>query len=242
MIYGTKVRRFYIIILICIVVILLVAGAWRLSKSTTYQLAGEIVPRVETSAKAVALTFDDGPTPEATDQVLSILKEKGVKATFFLMGAELEQHPELGRKIAGEGHELGNHSYSHTRMVLKTPWFIREEIERTDRLIRDTGYSGPIHFRPPFGKKLLLLPLYLARNQRITITWDVAPDSDPQVPADAEKIARHALDRARPGSIILLHVMYPGRIQSMAAVGPIIDGLKAKGFEFRTVSGLLSLR
>jgi chitin deacetylase len=222
--------------------ILLAAGAWRLSKSTTYQLAGDIVHRVETSTRAVALTLDDGPSPEATDAILAILREKGVKATFFLMGAELEKHPELGRKIAGEGHELGNHSYSHTRMVLKTPWFIREEIERTDRLIRDTGYSGPIHFRPPFGKKLLLLPLYLSRNRRTTITWDVAPDSDPAVPADAEKIALHALDRARPGSIILLHVMYSNRIHSTAAVGPIIDGLRARDFEFRTVSGLMSLR
>ena len=218
------------------------AGAWQLSKSPTFQLAGELVSRVNTSTRAVALTFDDGPTPQATDQLLSILREKEVKATFFLMGAELEQHPDLGRKIAGEGHEIGNHSYSHTRMVLKTPSFIREEIERTDRLIRNTGYSGPIHFRPPFGKKLLLLPLYLAQNHRITITWDIAPDSNPEIAADAEKITANVLDHARPGSIILLHVMYSGRIQSMLAVGRIIDGLKAKGFEFRTVSGLLSLR
>jgi peptidoglycan/xylan/chitin deacetylase (PgdA/CDA1 family) len=233
-------RRFVIIVLSGAAGGLLVVGGWRVSKSPTFQLAGEIVPRVNTSIKAVALTFDDGPTPEATDRILSILREKGVKATFFLMGAELELHPESGKKIAADGHELGNHSYSHTRMVLKTPAFIREEIERTDRLIRDTGYSGPIHFRPPFGKKLFLLPLYLAQNHRLTITWDVAPDSDPEIAADAVKITQHALEHARPGSIILLHIMYGSRNQSLLAVGSIVDGLKAIGFEFRTISELLS--
>lgn len=132
-------RRVAIISGICAVLVLLVLVTWRLSNSRTFQLFGEIVPRVETSERVVALTFDDGPTPEATDQVLSVLRERGVKATFFVIGGALEQHPELGQRIAQEGHELGNHSYSHQGMIFKTPSFIREEIERTDQLIRNTG-------------------------------------------------------------------------------------------------------
>ncbi|HXG63763.1 MAG TPA: polysaccharide deacetylase family protein, partial [Blastocatellia bacterium] len=223
-------RRLRLVIGIFVVVAVLVFLAWRLSNSRTFQLFGEIVPRVNTSEQAVALTFDDGPTPEGTAQVLAMLRQRQTKATFFLIGAELEQRPELGRQIAEEGHEIGNHSYSHKRMVLKTPSFIREEIERTDQLIRDTGYSGPIHFRPPNGKKLVLLPYYLSRAGRKTIMCDVEPDSYPEVAQDAEKIVNHVLERVRPGSIILLHVMYKSREQSLKAVPGIVDGLKERGY------------
>jgi chitin deacetylase len=233
-------RRTYIIGGVGLAVIAILYFAWTLSSSRTFQLFGEIVPRVNTSAKIVALTFDDGPAPEATEQVLSILRERNVKATFFVIGAELEQHPELGKALASEGHELGNHSYSHKRFLLKTPSFIKEEIERTDRLIRDTGYAGVIHFRPPYGKKLALLPYYLSKTGRKTIMCDVEPDSYPDVAEDADKIVDHVMARARPGSVILLHVMYERRIQSLRAVAGIIDRLKQEGFEFKTVSDLLS--
>jgi chitin deacetylase len=164
-----------------------------------------------------------------------------VKATFFLIGAEIEQRPELARRIAAEGHELGNHSYSHTHMVLKSPSFIREEIERTDQLIRAAGYEGDIHFRPPYSYKLVLLPYYLSKTNRKTITMDIEPDSYPEVAADPERIVSHVVERARPGSIILLHVMYKGRETSLRAVGGIIDRLKEQGYEFKTVSELLAL-
>ncbi len=232
-------RRVYTIVGICVVMVLLVLGTWRLSNSRTFQLFGEIVPRVETSERVVALTFDDGPTPDATERILSILRERGVKATFFVIGGALEQHPELGQRIAQEGHELGNHSYSHERMIFKTPSFIREEIERTDQLIRNTGYQGPIQFRPPYGKKLVLLPRYLSKMHRKSIMWDIEPDSDPALAQDADKIVAHTLSQARPGSIILLHVMYKSGAPSLSAVSGIIDGLRQRGYEFKTVSALL---
>jgi chitin deacetylase len=188
----------------------------------------------------VALTFDDGPTPLATGEVLSILRHRQVKATFFVTGAELEQHLELGKEIVKEGHELGNHSYSHHRMVLKTPSFISDEIERTDRLIRSAGYEGPIHFRPPYSKKLVFLPYYLSKTNRKTIMCDIEPDSYPEVAADADKIVEYVANRVRPGSIILLHVMYKSREQSLRAVGGIIDRLQGEGYQFRTVAELLS--
>ena len=114
---------------------------------------------------------------------------------------------------------MGNHTYSHERMVLKTPSFIESEIERTDQLIRQAGYQSAIHFRPPFGKKLILLPYFLARTSRKTITWDVEPDSYPEIAADSNKIVAHVMDKTRPGSIILLHVMYKSRSESLKAVG-----------------------
>lgn len=220
--------------ILTLIVVLIVL--WNISKSRTFQFFGEIVPKVNTSQKVVALTFDDGPTPKATDELLSILQQENIHATFFVIGGDLQQHLAEGKKIVAAGHELGNHSFSHKRMLLVTPSFVREEIETTDKLIRETGYQGEIHFRPPYGKKLFALPYYLSKTGRKTITWDVEPDSYPEVAARSEKIVEHVLSKTQPGSIIILHVMYSSGEQSMKAVRGIVEGLKAKGYSFKTVS------
>lgn len=220
------------------------AGAialWQVSISLTFQFFGVIVPRVNTSEKVVALTFDDGPTTSGTHEILRVLHEMNVKATFFVVGAELERNMEAGRMIVAAGHELGNHSYSHTRMILVTPSFVRQEIEKTDRLIREVGYSQEINFRPPYGKKLLTLPYYLSKTGRKTIMWDVEPDSHPQIANDPRRIVEAVRSRVRPGSIILLHVMYPSRKQSLKAVQGIIESLEQEGYRFATVSELLAV-
>lgn len=222
------------------VILLIVAAAlWQVSKSRTFQFFGLIIPQVNTPEKVVALTFDDGPTATATSEILKVLDEMKVKATFFVIGAELERNMTEGRKIVAAGHELGNHSYSHTRMILVTPDFVQQEIERTDRLIRETGYNGEINFRPPYGKKLLALPRYLSKTGRKTITWDVEPDSDPEIARDATKIIEAAQSRVRPGSIILLHAMYPNRKESLKAVRGMIESLQREGYHFVTISELL---
>ena len=233
-------KRLKLLLGLTVAIVALVAIGFQISKSRTFQFFGELIPRVNTQQKAVALTFDDGPIPGSTEEILSVLNEGGIKATFFVTGAELEQHPEQGRKLVAAGHELGNHSFSHSRMVLKTPSFVKFEIERTDELIRQTGYQGLIHFRPPFGKKLVLLPFYLSQHSRKSITWDVEPDSFPEVGSDATKIVEYVLANAKPGSIILLHVMYPSRKESLKSVKGIIAGLKSRGYEFKTVSELLA--
>ena len=231
------------IALIAVVLILVISvGLRQVSRSRTFQFFGEIIPRVDTSQKIVALTFDDGPTPEATDQILAILSEMNVRATFFVTGAELEQNLEQGKKLVAAGHQLGNHSYSHVRMFFVTPSFVKQEIESTDKLIRETGYQGDIHFRPPYGKKLFTLPYYLWKHRRKSITWDVEPDSYPEIAADANKIVEHVLANVRPGSIIILHVMYPNRRESMKSVKMIVEGLRAQGYSFKTVSELIALR
>jgi len=212
-------------------------GTWKLSNAHTLQPFGGIVDGVDTAAPVVALTFDDGPTAQFTADVLEVLRQRQVKATFFVVGEALDRNPELGRQIVSGGHELGNHSYSHTRLILQPLSFIRQEIEQTDRLIRQAGYTGEIHFRPPNGKKLILLPYYLSTTGRKTITWTVAPESAPD---KADLIAARVLEQARPGSIILLHVMYESRAESRAALPGIIDGLQAKGYRFVTVSELLA--
>lgn len=117
-------------------------AAYRLVSSKAFQLSGEIVPQVETSEKVVALTFDDGPAPDYTEEVLKMLDEEDIKDTFFLTGEELERYPEEGERISAASHELGNHSYSHERMVLVSEAFVGREVKETDRLIHMTGYEG----------------------------------------------------------------------------------------------------
>ncbi|MGW4209063.1 polysaccharide deacetylase family protein [Lentzea sp. NPDC004789] len=221
-----------------VVVLAAVAALWNVSSSRTFQFFGELVDRVETTEKVVALTFDDGPDPARAQQVLDVLGQEQVKATFFLMGRDLEKHPELGRKIADAGHEIGNHTYDHKRMVGVLPSTVAREIEDTDARIRETGYRGEIHFRPPNGKKLFALPHYLSEHHRKTIMWDVEPDSAGT--PTAQQIEQDVLDRARPGSIILLHPMYASREQTRQALRPVIGGLKERGYRFVTVSALLA--
>jgi chitin deacetylase len=215
-------------------------GLWQLSRSRTFQLFGEIIPRVNTAQKVVALTFDDGPVPGSTEKILAELDAMKVRATFFVTGLELEQNRQEGQKIVEAGHELGNHSYSHKRMVFVTPSFVQQEVERTDRLIQEAGYKGEIYFRPPYGKKLVALPYYLAKTDRKTIMWDIEPDSYPEIAADSDKIAEYVSQRVQPGSIVILHVMYPNRKESLKAVKKIVARLREKGYGFKTVSELLA--
>jgi peptidoglycan/xylan/chitin deacetylase (PgdA/CDA1 family) len=225
-----------------LLVVAIAFGLFWLSRSRHHQAFGDLVARVETDERVVALTLDDGPVPGATEEVLAILVAKGVKATFFLTGAEIERNPDAARRIVEAGHEIGNHSFSHERMVLMSQERIAAEVERTDTLIRNAGYQGPILFRPPFGKKLFGLPYYLDRHDRTSVTWDVEPDSHAEASANSEWIVRHVVETARPGSIVLLHVMYPSRRTSMEAIAGIIDELSARGYRFVTVTELLALR
>jgi peptidoglycan-N-acetylglucosamine deacetylase len=230
------------IMIIFIVIILLLGISYALfdlSKSRTFQFFGGLVNQVETSEKVVALTFDDGPDMH-TDKILTILKAENVKGTFFLTGNEIKKYSDAAKRIAEEGHEIGNHSYSHQRMVLKSPSFIKEEIEKTDELIRQIGYKGEIHFRPPFGKKLFVLPYYLDKHDRKSIIWSIEPETYPEVAADSTKIAKHVIDNIEPGSIILLHVMYESRRESLHSVKEMITSLKAQGYKLVTVSELLT--
>lgn len=221
--------------------LVLSVATFQLSRCPTYQLFGEIVPRVDTKEKVVALTFDDGPAPEFAG-LLETLRAKNVKATFFLIGAQIAEDRADARKIVEAGHQVGNHTWSHDRMVFKSPGFVAREIEDTDREIRKAGYRGEIEFRSPYGKKLVALPWYLAQHHRRNITWDVAPEGDSKIDGHTDRIVSYVLAHAREGSIILLHPMYRNRAPTRAAVAPIIDGLRARGFRFVTVHELLSLR
>lgn len=213
-------------------------GLLKLSNSRSFQFFGGIEAKVTTNEKVVALTFDDGPT-EKTEEIVKALEEADIKATFFLTGKEIELNFGEAQKVVKAGHEIGNHSYSHQRMVFKSPSFIKNEIEKTDQLIRKAGYEGTIHFRPPYGKKLLLLPYYLNENKRKTILWNIEPETYPEIASDSRKIVQYVSENIEPGSIILMHVMYDSRADSIESIKGMVMELKEKGYQFKTISELL---
>lgn len=222
-----------------LVVLGLLVGLWQLSRSWSFQLMGELHDRVETSEKVVALTFDDGPKPGQTEAILDILKRHEVKASFFMVGQNIERNRELATRVLAEGHQVGNHSYSHHRLIFKSPSYIREEIEKTDALLRGLGVEGEIYFRAPHGKKLVVLPWILKQAGRKHITFDaVSMDDQTQ---DVEQLTSRVMESVRPGSIILFHDggrAKPGTIQ---AVEIVIGKLREQGYRFVTVSELLAL-
>ena len=214
-------------------------GLYLLMNARCYQLLGDLVCHGANDHKHIALTFDDAPSEHTSDAVLAVLAEKNVQATFFMIGENMARHPQAAQRIAAAGHELGNHSYSHRRFLLRSPAFIAREIEDTNALIRAAGYHGPIHFRPPYGKKLLGLPWYLARHHITTVMWDSEPSR--HQPPTAEAITAAALAQAHNGAIILLHPFCPDAYRAEREALPhIIDGLRAQGYTLVTVSTLLT--
>ena len=172
--------------------------------------------------------------------MLNILKNENIPATFYLNGKQLDKFPDLARLLIDSGHEIGNHSFSHPRMLFMSYSEVADQIERTTDSIRRYGYKGKIRFRPPYGKSLFMLPLYLSNNDITTVTWDVAPEWFVDGADTASNIHKRTLEQVNPGSIILLHVMY-GDGATLQALPGIIQSLKQKGYQFATVSDLLAL-
>jgi chitin deacetylase len=230
----------YLLVIAVSIVLLCVTGYTTLmiSKSRSFQFFGGITQRVDTNEKVVALTFDDAPTQE-TAGVLKELDKLGIKATFFAIGWAIEQYPDEARNIVLAGHELGNHSYSHKRMIFKSPAFVQNEIEKTDKLIRASGYRGEIYFRPPNGKKLVLLPMYLKQHNRRTIMWDVEPETYLEANSEVKEIADYTVSHVKPGSIILLHPFNQNE-NTRKAIPVIVSTLQGRGYKFITLSELLS--
>lgn len=211
------------------------------SRSRDTQLFGNLVNSIKTEAQVIALTFDDGPTARNTGVLLRLLDEGNVKATFFLNGQNVTVHPDETRAIFLAGHEIGNHSWNHPRMVLMTPRKVRAQLDSTDAALRAVGYEGPFHFRPPFGRKLFVLPWVLDQQERLTVMWTIEPETSLGFDADPQALALHVIESAKPGDIVLLHGMFSSNQSTRDALPLIIDGLRSRGFEFVTVSDLISL-
>jgi peptidoglycan/xylan/chitin deacetylase (PgdA/CDA1 family) len=188
-----------------------------------------------TDDRAVALTFDDGPNPDATPLVLDALAARGVKATFFVLGRHAERWPDLVQRVADEGHSIGNHGYFHRKLHFKSPSYVRRDLELGTEAIERTSRVHPALFRAPHGfRSPWVTSIARSLGQR-TVGWSLGVwDSDrPGV----EAIAERTVEGARPGSILLLHDgdgydPSGDRVQTARAVPLIVDRLLAQDYRF----------
>ncbi len=236
----TKRRRVALIVLALLP--LLGYGLFWMRRATAPQVFGVSVLSVETREKVLALTFDDGPNPDTTERILALLVQYDAKATFFMIGQNAEAHPALVTAVYTAGHELGNHSWSHQALIYRSPAFVRQEIDATDSLLRELGYTGTIHFRAPYGHKMFVLPYILMQSDRKHILWSIElNDWDSPAP---EEMLRVFDEQARPGAILLLHDGYTGEPQprdaTVALTELILQRYSALGYQFVTVGELLS--
>jgi len=187
--------------------------------------------RVEGSS-CVALTFDDGPDPVDTPKLLDMLREKSVKATFFVVGKRAEQYPEIVRRAWDEGHLIANHTWSHRNLFcFLTPSRLRSEIERGTESVRRICGFRPRLFRSPVGLRHVLLRPYLRDAGLEYISWSIRT-RDTQT-SNSDVLSRRILSRAASGDIILLHDHRPrGAHVMLEALPGVIDELRRRGFEF----------
>jgi peptidoglycan/xylan/chitin deacetylase (PgdA/CDA1 family) len=185
----------------------------------------------------IAMTFDDGPSATLTPKLLDLLAAHHIKATFFVIGENVAEHPEIVARAAREGHEIANHSWSHPNFGKMSDEGVRRQLQQTDDAIKNATGKRPTLLRPPYGS-------ITAREKRWIhdefgydiILWDVDP-YDWKRPGPAVVRAR-ILKETQPGSIVLSHDIHPGTIEAMPST---FDELEAKGFKFVTVSELIRM-
>lgn len=184
----------------------------------------------------VTLTFDDGPSVPYTGQILDILRANGIRATFFLCGASAERYPDLVRRIRDEGHEIGNHTWSHPYLYLKSRETIAAEIDRTQEILERITGKRPVWFRPPFGVRgFPLRGILQERGMRMMLWSDRGYDGE----LDAAGIAAATLEQLHPGAIVLLHDGFEAkepalidRSATVSALPAIIAGAREAGYAF----------
>ena len=183
--------------------------------------------------KYVALTFDDGPNPGETEQILDILRDEKVVGTFFVIGAEAEKYPELVLRAASEGHQIAMHSWSHKEYTKLTPAQIREDVARCSSAVEEITGFAPTWIRPPYGQVDGTVYTELENLKLRVALWDVDP-IDYSRPG-TQYIINTVVYNSRPGSVVLFHDGGGNRSQTVAALRGIIGELRDAGYTFVTV-------
>ena len=227
-----------------VVVIVCSVAAWAIIYYVFYavrsQILGETAWCGNGNNNSVALTFDDGPSPD-TLEILDFLRGENIKATFFLIGERVEKHPEIARRIAAEGHEIGNHSYSHPIFLYCSPTRTCRELEKTQEIIKNTVGYTPKLARPPCGVRT---SAYFEAAERLhlqTVQWSDAGFDWKKI--SAAQIAEKVLETAQSDSIILLHdgdsAMKNNRRETVKSLSLIVKGLRAKNLSIAPLAELL---
>lgn len=192
----------------------------------------------ETDEKIIALTFDDGPHPRYTEEILDILDKYTVKATFFVIGKNAESYPKMLKRIADAGHEIGNHTYSHVTAGRSTKVNFKAELEKTDSIIKKITGKDTVLFRPPTGYCNETAVKSAAEMNYKIIVWTV--DTRDWAHTESGNIIKTVTNQVTGGSIILFHDYVSAPSPTPNALNEIIPYLTAQGYRFVTVSELLS--
>lgn len=202
--------------------------------------------KANVDTKVVALTFDDGPSPVWTPKILDELKKSGVKATFFMLGKHVLQYPDVARSVVNRGHEVGIHSYEHRNYIFYTKHEVKNDLEYTQKIIKDVTGKDTILFRPPKA--------WLSKREKKKIKefgfevvlWTL--NSKDWVTFDDKYMIRYIIKNIRPGDIILFHdsggvfgTEGGSRQETVKAIPALVEKLEEKGYKFATVSELLEL-
>ncbi len=188
-------------------------------------------PKVYSCENVIALTFDDGPRQGTTDKLLDGLRERNVKATFFLVGRNIEGNEELVKRIYDEGHLIGNHTYSHVKLTELSDAEAAQQIEKDNQLIESIIGCKPEYIRPPFG---FITEDMAKASQMGCVLWSL--DTNDWNTTNSAAVVRYVVNNAKNGDIILMHDIYDS---SVAAALEIIDQLEEKGFVFVTADELM---
>ncbi|MBI3573214.1 MAG: polysaccharide deacetylase family protein [Candidatus Kerfeldbacteria bacterium] len=228
--------------LVVLALVILVGTVYYLCFSPSSQLFGRFPFRAATTSKVLALTFDDGPNSPHTEALLAVLRKHGVRATFFLVGKNLERSPHTGQAIVADGHEVGNHTYAHAFSNYFSPALFKRDVEHNQGLIAGITGTRPTLFRPPW---LFRLPwiLHLVQSLGLTPVSGVF-GSEREVFQPSEKsMVRRALQKVKPGMIIIFHDGYNAaggyRKKTITAIDQLIPKLKGRGYNFVSVQELL---
>lgn len=178
----------------------------------------------------IALTFDDGPS-KYTEQLLNILQERQAKATFFVLGVYVERFASVMKKMVYDGHQIGNHTWSHRNLTVLSPLEMSAEINQTNYVVQLVSGVIPSILRPPYGA---INQEVLQTSNMPQILWSIDPNDWRQ--RDPSAVAAHIVSAAQRGDIVLLHDVYASSVEAVPA---IVDGLRAKGLTFATIDELL---
>ena len=198
----------------------------------------QIVYRINTEEKIIALTVDDGPDPRFTPKILDILKENNVHATFFVVGSQLEKYPDIGKRLVEEGNEVGNHTYSHQVLPSEDANQVVNEIVKGAEVIQKVLDTKTKYFRAPKG--LFNNDVLKVANEQgeMVIMWSITLEHHASI--TPQDMAMRIIDKITPGCIILMHDGRLDRTKSIEALPILIKGLQEKGYKFVTLSELLA--
>ena len=199
-----------------------------------------LINDVSTSQKVIAITFDDGPNPIFTAQVLEIFREAEGKATFFMIGEQMDKHPEMVKKVVEQGHEIGNHTYTHPKLSQLSLAECLDEIERAEKLLEELVGQKPVVFRPPYLDYNQDTILIMQQKDYPMIGALNMDAQDWEMPG-VDHILVKSRECVKNGSILIFHDGYGDRSQTIEAVRILVSELTSQGYQLVTVSELLKL-